>query len=77
MQVASTRWIIGLNARQDAAISLSAVNLPGDVQVASSNENPISHIANAPKPHSSLEKAVSSDPVSRDSICAVIKHSGI
>ena len=32
VQVAGKRWIVDLNARQDATLQLSSVNLPGGVQ---------------------------------------------
>lgn len=32
MQVAGKRWIVDLNARQEATLQLSSVNLPGGVQ---------------------------------------------
>ena len=33
LQVANKRWKVSLGAKQDAALQLSAVNLPGGVQV--------------------------------------------
>ena len=32
-QIAGKRWKVDLNARRDAALLLSAVNLPGGIQV--------------------------------------------
>lgn len=34
MQIAGKRWRIDLNARQDVALQLSSVDLPGGAQVA-------------------------------------------
>lgn len=33
VQVAGKRWVLELNARQEASLQLSSVNLPGGVQV--------------------------------------------
>ena len=51
-QVAGKRWVVDLNARQEATLQLSSVNLPGGVQVRAprrrSRAAPVSAAAVAP-----------------------------
>lgn len=40
VQVAGKRWVLDLNARQEASLQLSSVNLPGGVQVLLPHQTP-------------------------------------